>query len=132
MRSNYLKATLKAAILAVTVLLSMADVSSAQIVNLTASQQSTTLPDGNTIPMWGWTCGTVTQGTTPGTTCTALTYNTTTGAHNLQTGGTVWQPPLIVVPYVATGTNLTIDLTNSLPVETSLVIIGQAGGGLGG
>jgi len=131
MRSNYLKATLKAAILAVTVLLSMAGVSSAQTVNLTASQQSTTLPDGNTIPMWGWTCGTVTQGTTAGTSCTALTYNTTTGAHNLQTGGTTWQPPLIVVPYVAGATNLTINLTNTLPVETSLVIIGQPGGGLG-
>src|SRR6267378_7953134 len=130
MRSNYMKSTLKAAMLAVIILLLTAGLASAQTVNLTASPQTTTLPDGNTVPMWGWTCGAVTQGTTAGTSCTALTYNTTTGAHNLQTGGTTWQPPLIVVPYVAGATNLTINLTNTLPVETSLVIIGQPGGGL--
>jgi hypothetical protein len=134
MRSNYLKATLKAAIFAVTILLLTAGVSSAQTVNLTASQQTTTLPDGNTVPMWGWTCTGVTQGTTLGTSCTSLTYTNTAGVVALapQIGGMVWQPPLIVVPYVAAGTNLTINLTNALPVETSLVIIGQSGGGLGG
>ena len=129
MRSNYPKATLKAAILVVTVLLSMARVSSAQTVNLTASQQTTVLPDGNVVPMWGWTCGAAVTGSTA--TCTALTYNAATGLHNLQTGGTTWQAPLIVVPYLPGATNLTINLTNTLPVETSLVIIGQAGGGLG-
>jgi hypothetical protein len=211
MRSNYLKATLKAAIFAVTVLLLTAGVSFAQTVDLTASQQTTILPDGNVVPMWGWTCGmganassnfgsqlssiTVTPSTTvytppvtvvigapqvaggtqatasatltatntlasititnPGTgytappsvtingtvvataalagaaSCTALTYNTATGANNAQIGGAVWQPPLIVVPYVGAGTSLTINLTNTLPVETSIVILGQAGGGLG-
>src|SRR6266481_3707648 len=136
MRSNYLKATLKAAIFAVTVLLLTAGSASAQsVVNLTAAQQSTTFPDGNTVPMWGWTCGGVTGTTTAaatgGATCTALSYNTTTGAHNPQTSIATWQPPLIVVPYLATGTSLTINLTNTLPVETSLVIIGQSGGGLG-
>ena len=131
MRSNYPKATLEAATIAGTILLSMAGVSSAQTtVNLTASQQTTVLPDGNTVPMWGWTCGTGTAAAT-GATCTALTYNTATGVLNPQIGGTTWQPPLIVVPYVSTGTSLTINLTNNLPVETSLVIIGQAGGGLG-
>ncbi len=129
MRSNYPKATLKAAIFAVTVLLSMAGVSSAQTVNLTASQQTTVLPDGNAVPMWGWTCGSIVAGSAA--TCSALTYNTTTGARNPQLGGATWQPPLIVVPYVPGATNLTINLTNTLPVETSLVIIGQAGGGLG-
>src|SRR6266403_2121413 len=135
MRSNYLKATLKAAIFAVTVLLLTAGVSSAQsVVNLTASRQSTTLPDGNTVPMWGWTCGGVTgnpvTAAATGATCTSLTY-ATTGALNPQTSIATWQPPLIVVPYVATGTSLPINLTNALPVETSLVIIGQSGGGLG-
>jgi hypothetical protein len=130
MRSNYMKSTLKATMLAVTILLLTAGLASAQtVVNLTASQQSTILPDGNAVPMWGWTCGAVTGSTA---TCSALTYNTATGAHNVQTGGAVWQPPLIVVPYVAAGTSLTINLTNSLPVETSLMIIGQAGGGQGG
>src|SRR6266446_8108256 len=129
MRSNYLKSTVKAAVLAVTILLLTAGLLSAQTVNLTASQQSTTLPDGNIVPMWGWTCGAVVTGNT--TTCSALTYNTASGVHNAQTGGAIWQPPLIVVPYVATGTSLIINLTNTLPVETSLVIIGQSGGGQG-
>src|SRR6266436_8660954 len=136
MRSNYLKATLKAAIFAVTVLLLTAGFASAQsVVNLTAAQQSTTFPDGNTVPMWGWTCGGVTGTTTTataagGATCTSLTYSTA-GTLNPQTSVTTWQPPLIVVPYVATGTSLIINLTNTLPVETSLVIIGQSGGGQG-
>ena len=142
MRSNHKKATLNAALLAVAAVLSVPGVSFAQTVNLTASQQSTTLPDGNTVPMWGWTCGTVTQGTTAGTSCTALTYTTAAGTvaavPQPQIGGTVWQPPLIVVPSSATGASLTINLTNTLPVETSIVIIGQVGastpasnGGLG-
>jgi len=135
MRSNYLKATLKAAIFAVTVLLLTAGSASAQsVVNLTAAQQSATLPDGNTVPMWGWTCGgvpgTTTAAATGGATCTSLTYSTA-GTLNPQTSVTTWQPPLIVVPYVATGTSLIINLTNTLPVETSLVIIGQSGGGQG-
>jgi hypothetical protein len=130
MRSNYPKSTVKAAVLAVTILLLMAGVCAAQnVVNLTAAQQSTTLPDGNTVPMWGWTCGAAV--TTSTATCSALSYNTATGVHNTQTGSTVWQPPLIVVPYAAIGASLTINLTNTLPVETSLVIIGQSGGGLG-
>ena len=124
MRTNYLKATVRTAILAMTVLLLMAGVSSAQTVNLTASQQATTLSDGNPIPMWGWTCGTGAAAAT-GATCTALTYNPLTRLLNAQTGGTVWQPLLIVVPSAAGGANLTINLTNALPVETSIVIIGQ-------
>jgi len=149
MCSNYLKQTMKAAILAVTVLLLTAGVSSAQTVNLTASQQTTTTPDGNVVPMWGWTCGAVTQGTTAGTSCTALTYTTAAGAvaatpqpqlaavtTGFAAGGGAWQPPLIIIPYTATAgvstTSLTINLTNALPVETSIMILGQAGGGLGG
>src|SRR6202051_1878313 len=117
------------AILATTALLLTAGIACAQsVVNLTASQQSTTLPAGNSVPMWGWTCGTGTAAAV-GATCTALTY--TNGALTPQLGGTTWQPPLIVVPYVGAGTSLTINLTNALPVETSLVILGQSGGGLG-
>ena len=124
-----IKKAMSTAILAATALLLTAGIASAQtVVNLTAAPQSTLLPDGNTVPMWGWSCGTGTAAAV-GATCTALTY--TNGALNPQAGGTVWQPPLIVVPYVAAGTNLTINLTNTLPVETSLVILGQSGGGLG-
>jgi hypothetical protein len=51
---------------------------------------------------------------------------TCTAANGLvQRGGAAWQPPLIVAPYVATGTSLTITLTNSLPIRTSLWIVGQ-------
>ena len=134
MLANALKATLKTAILAVTVLLLTPGFASAQAkVTLQASQQTTTLPDGNVVPMWGWTCGDylTTVVASSGATCTALTYNTATGLLNPQTGGTTWQPPLIVVPYVPGGTNLTVNLTNTLPVETSIMIIGQAGGSLG-
>jgi hypothetical protein len=123
------KKTLSTAILAGTALLLTAGIASAQaVVNLTASRQTTLLPDGNSVPMWGWTCGTATAAAV-GATCTSLNY--TNGALAPQVGGTTWQPPLIVVPYVAGKTSLTINLTNSLPVETSLVILGQAGGGLG-
>jgi hypothetical protein len=126
---HILKIAPSTAILATTALLLTAGMASAQsVVNLTASRQSTTLPDGNSVPMWGWTCGTGTAAAV-GATCTALTY--TNGALTPQSGGTTWQPPLIVVPYVGAGTSLTINLTNSLPVETSLVILGQSGGGLG-
>jgi hypothetical protein len=148
MRSNYMKLTLNAATLAVAALLSMPGVSSAQTINLTASQQTTTTPDGNVVPMWGWTCGAITQGTTLGTSCTALTYTNAAGAvqavpqpqsaavtTGVAAGGGAWQPPLIVVPYTSSAgvstTNLTINLTNALPVETSIMILGQAGGGLG-
>src|SRR5579864_2555332 len=129
MRSNYLKLTTKIAILVVTTLLLAGGLSAQQVINLTASPQTTTLPDGNTVPMWGWTCTGLGASTTA--TCTALTYNTAaaTPTHALQTGGTVWQPPLIVVPYVSTGTSLTINLTNNLPVETSLTVIGHTAGG---
>ncbi|PYY09741.1 MAG: hypothetical protein DMG69_09605 [Acidobacteria bacterium] len=123
MRSKRVNATFKAAVSAVIFLLLTAAVSLGQVtVTLTASRQTTILPDGNTVPMWGWTCDAASA-----TAGNCLALNRTP-----QTGGTVWQPPLITAPYVATGTSLTINLTNNLPVETSLVIVGQLpGGGLG-
>jgi hypothetical protein len=121
MRSNYCKATLKKVALAVTILLFSAGISFAQTASLTATRQTTTLPDGNTVAMWGWVCG------------TAGAPATCSGLNGLAQTTTVWQPPLITVPLAAgatTGT-LTITLTNNLPVETSLTIVGQLGGGLG-
>src|SRR6267378_2019903 len=117
MRSNSLKATLKTAALAVTILLLTAGVSFAQTVNLRAQATTTTLPDGQTVPMWGFTC---LDSGAAGATCTPLNTKLTGG----------WAPPLITVP---TSANLTIYLTNNLPapVPTSLVIMGQLGGGLG-
>jgi len=78
MRSNYLEAALKNAVLVVTILFVTAGVSSAQV-NLTAARQTAVLPDGASVPMWGWVCGTGTAVTAGGTgtaaavgaTCTA-------------------------------------------------------------
>src|SRR5882762_4799000 len=117
MRSNSLKATLKTAALAVTILLLTAGVSFAQTVNMRAQATTTTLSDGQTVPMWGFSC---LDAGTLGATCTALSTKLNVG----------WAPPLITV---STNATLTINLTNSLPgsVPTSLMIVGQLGGGLG-
>ncbi len=114
MRSNYLK-TLKTAVLAISVLLLGASVSFAQV-SLTAGPANATLPDGSTVPMWGYSC---TAATAPAS-CLALN------------GGAGWSPVVITTP----PGSLTINLTNSLTfgankIPTSLVIVGQLGGGLG-
>ena len=95
----------------------------AQTVNLTAAEQAATLPDGQSVPMWGLTCGAASAPTGVAVPSCA-TASGTPGALG------VWQPPVIRVQ----GTALTINLTNALPanVPTSLVIVGQIGGGLGG
>jgi hypothetical protein len=129
--------TLSTAILAGSALLLAAGTACAQsVVNLTALRQTALMPDGNVVPMWGWLCGNPTA-TTAGGTGTAAPSG---GATCTQTGGaaqsvgstapsTVWQPPLITVPYTATAgastTGLKIILTNTLPVPTSLTIVGQ-------
>src|SRR6266478_352323 len=122
MRSNTLKATLTKAVLAVTVLLLGAGVTFAQSVSLTAAPANATLPDGNVVPMWGYTCGTGTAAAIAPASCAPS--NPAAG-----TTGTIWSPVVITVP----PGNLTINLTNSLPAPlgTSLVIVGQLGGGLG-
>ncbi len=121
MRTDILKATLKKAAIALGVILLGVGSSQGQSVGLTAAPATTTLPDGQIIPMWGYSCGT----TAGGATCSALNAS----------GG--WSPVLITT---APG-NLTINLTNGLSfpvsggspnnIPTSLVIVGQVGGGLG-
>src|SRR5438309_3958682 len=125
MRFNYLKATLKTAMLAVSVLLLGAGVAVAQG-NLTAQPTSTTLPDGTVVPMWGYSCG---AAVAPAT-CVSLNPHAPAAIGTTPAG---WSPVVITVP---TGQVLTINLTNSLSfgansVPTSLVIVGQLGGGLG-
>jgi len=116
MRLNSLRSIVKAAVLGASVLLLGAGLASAQQqINLTAGAGSTTLPDGSTVPMWGYTCGAAVAGSTA--TCT-----------NTKASG--WSPVVITVPTGATG-GLTINLTNSLAVPTSITIVGQLGGGLG-
>jgi hypothetical protein len=119
MRSNYPTAITKTLLVGMILLLSRVSCSAQAVtVGLTATQQTAFMPDGNTVPMWGWQCDSVSA---LAKTCLALTGTP-------QAGGAIWQPPLIVVP---TGVGLTINLTNNLPMETSVTIVGQLGGGLG-
>jgi len=122
MQTNHLRATLKAAVpLAGLLLFAAVAAFGQQQVNLTAGPAIATMPDGSAIPMWGYSCGAVVTGSTA--TCAA----SNPGA------GTGWSPVVITVP---TGQGLTINLTNNLSfgankVPTSIMIVGQVGGGLG-
>src|SRR3954467_9965679 len=119
MKPTTFRASLVKAGLAASLLLAASSGAYAQsAVTLTAGPQSTTLPDGQTVPMWGYACGAI-SGT--GVSCSSMN-----GA--AQVGGAAWQPPLITVPF---GQPLTITLGNQLAVPTSIVIVGQVGGGLG-
>jgi Bacterial Ig domain len=127
MRMNNLKAILKAALRVACILPFAAVVAfGQQTVNLTAAPTTTTLPNGTTVPMWGYFCGTAVVGATAN--C-AASNPTAVG----------WSPVVITVP---TGQALTINLTNNLSflppgsstantIPTSLMIVGQIGGGLG-
>ena len=98
---------LRATALLVTMLIAAGEVG-AVTVNLTAQRMSAATPDGTSVPMWGF-CRS-------GIACPVPV-----------TG--IWSPgPTIVV---TTGDTLTINLTNTLPTSTSIVILGQLGGGLG-
>src|SRR5205807_3029453 len=130
MRSNNYKSVLKHAGLAATVLLLASGVAFGQTtVNLSVGPTTATQPDGTAVPMWGYSCGGVALGTA---TCSALNPAANTTTANT-TSTTVWSPVVITVP---TGQDLTITLTNNLTfaggnIPTSLVIVGQLGGGLG-
>jgi len=107
--------------LAVTALLLGGSAALAQSVNLTAQSANAALPNGQTVPMWGYTC----TGAANGASCAAAN----------PAAGSNWSPVVITVP----PGSLTINLTNALPtppgastgIPTSLVIVGQLGGGLG-
>src|SRR5882762_350361 len=127
MRSNKYKSILRHAGLAASVLLLASGAAFAQV-NLTAGPAVATLPDGTGVPMWGYSCAGV-SGTA---TCAALNPAAATTTANV-TSTTIWSPVVITVP---TGQDLQINLTNSLSftggnIPTSLVIVGQLGGGLG-
>src|SRR5229473_612031 len=137
MRMNNFKAILKAALRVVCILPFAAVVAfGQQTVNLTAAPTTTTMPDGTVVPMWGYTCTGVT-GTALATgtqTCAALNP---ASVSTVATIPSTWSPVVITIP---TGQALTISLTNSLSftvgtgtntVPTSIMIVGQVGGGLG-
>src|SRR5438876_6889617 len=126
MRSNNYKSVLKHAGLAATVLLLASGAAFGQV-SLTAGPTTATLPDGAAVPMWGYTCGAAVTGNIG--TCAALNPAVQAGTAPAGT----WSPVVITVP---TGQNLTVTLTNNLTfaggnIPTSLVIVGQLGGGLG-
>ena len=115
MSSNSSTKILKTAALGIFVLLLSVGLSFAQSVDLTAAGTTATLPDGNSVPMWGYSC---TASTAPAS------------CDRLSTSATGWSPVVIRV----SGSKLTVNLTNGLPAsvpETSLTIVGQLGGGLG-
>src|SRR6516165_6148793 len=134
MQTKNFKAILKSAarVLAILPFAAAADFGQ-QTINLTAGPTTTTMPDGTTVPMWGYSCGTPVSGSTA--TCAALNPAAATAG--------TWSPVVITVPAASAGaTALTINLTNNLlftpagtatqnGVPTSIVIVGQVGGGLG-
>src|SRR5260370_13944446 len=140
MGMNNVKAILKAA-LRVACILPFAAVFAfgQQRVNRTAAPTTTTMPDGTVVPMWGYTCGALAVGVVSTATCNPLNPNAPVAVPATLTTPAVpgWSPVVITVP---TGQALTISLTNSLSfaagtgtntVPTSLMIVGQVGGGLG-
>ncbi len=145
MRTNNLKATVKTVVILAGVLLAGAMMAFGQQINLTAAPTTTTLPDGSTIPMWGYFCGAPVATNTVAVTCAALNP---ASVSTVATMPSTWSPVVITVPYSGPGTTtLTIDLTNNLSfqpptpaggtappannIPTSIMIVGQVGGGLG-
>src|ERR1035438_6738593 len=125
MRTNNFKNKLKAAV-RILGILPFAAVAAfgQQTINLSVAPTSVTVADGSTVPMWGYFCGTAVSGSTA--TCAALNPTATS-----------WSPVVITVPTGAAG-GLAINLTNNLSfaagannIPTSIVIVGQLGGGLG-
>src|SRR5215468_9564664 len=132
MQTKNFKALLKSAARVLAILPFAAAAFGQQTINLTAGPTTTTMPDGTTVPMWGYSCGTAVTGSTA--TCAALNPASATAGR--------WSPVVITVPAASAGAALTINLTNNLlftpagtatqnGVPTSIAIVGQVGGGLG-
>src|SRR5438552_17104840 len=84
---------------AAALLLGSSSVFAQQVVHLTAGPAAASLPDGNPVPMWGYSCGAAVTGSLAS--CAALNGAT----------GTTWSPVVITIP---TGQQLQINLTNNL------------------
>jgi hypothetical protein len=131
MRANTVMSRLiKSFLCASAILVASSPASAQQQINLSAGPTTAALPDGSVVPMWGYSCDTL-QVSGSLASCAALSPAAATGG---------WSPVLITVP---TGQDLQINLTNNLTftpvgggtantIPTSLVIVGQLGGGLGG
>ena len=91
MKANTLKTSLFKSGLAASIFLLASGIALADsTVILTAAPTTTTLPDGQTVPMWGYSCGTALDGgvVTPRVSCNAANGSPPTSG---------WQPPLITV-----------------------------------
>ena len=119
MNTKFVTTLLRTALVASTVALSGLASAATTTVSLTALRTTTTLPDGAKVPMWGY-CGSL------GTNADASAAAGTSTSVACSTGWSVG--PTITVP---AGSDLVISLTNNLPVPTSIVVLGQLGGGLG-
>ena len=127
MNSKNMKRCLLRSGIAASILLgaTLVGTAAAQTVNLTAKSTTALLPDGQNVPMWGLFCN---DAGSNGASCVTANPSTTTSTH--------WAPPVI---RVVAGSTLTINLNNTLSfgtgtnnkVPTSLMIVGQVGGGLG-
>jgi hypothetical protein len=142
---NRIEAILKTAVsIATVLLLAIGTARAQQQVNLSAGPTMTTLPDGMSVHMWGYTCGaSATDNTIPSEYCHAANQavqaaNIAAGSANNFNSG-MWSPVVITV---TSGQDLQINLTNNLTftstgastpnnIPTSIVIVGQLGGGLG-
>src|SRR5215472_10779128 len=139
MRTHNIKAILNSAVRVIGLLLfgAVAAFGQAQQVNLTAGPTTLVMPDGTIVPMWGYSCTALAAGVVSTASCANLNPNAP-AANPAAVPPTPagWSPVIITVP---TGQDLQINLTNSLPtppgatagIPTSLVIVGQLGGGLG-
>ena len=68
MKAHFAVANALRSLIAATSLLVVSGVAIADpTVNLTAGATSTTLPDGQNVPMWGYTCGAAADGAQPAT-----------------------------------------------------------------
>jgi len=134
MRPFNIKSALTKSALAASFLVLASSASWAQTVNLTAAPTAANMPDGTSVPMWGYTCGALVANSTA--TCAASNPGAVTTGATAMAGAVMagWSPVVITVPYVSTGTNLTINLTNNLSftptgaatantVPTSLTVI---------
>lgn len=93
----------------------------ATTVNLTVQRATAVMANGTKVPMWQF-CG-----STAANADATPSAGTAAGPGTSCTGG--WAPgPTITVP---AGDALTINLSNTLNVPTSVVVLGQLGGGLG-
>src|SRR5206468_9319282 len=94
MRTNNLKAILKAAVRVLAILPFAACVAlGQQTINLTAGPAKAYLPDGSAVPMWGYSCGTAVTGATA--TCVALNNAVAAGTATVGTcaPGVITAPP---------------------------------------